>query len=524
MSNIKILDCTLRDGGYVNNWNFGLDNIKDIITSLVDSNIDIVECGFISDVLYNNDCTLFDSIKSIKYLLPKDKKHTIFVGMIALGEKEISYEKIEVCDENSITGIRLTFHQSEILYAFEFANNLLNKGYKVFMQPVGTMFYSDIELLNLIEKINRLNPFAFYIVDTLGSMNSIDLMRKFNLIDNNLNQDIQIGFHSHNNLQLSFSNSIHLINYSKKRQIIIDSTVLGMGRGAGNLCTELITQYLNDNNLHNYNLNLIFDIIDNHILRIKQKFEWGYSAPYYIAGINNCHPNYANFLINKRKLSSVDMNEILSSLPLEKKYIYDLKVIEKLYLNYNNCIVDDTVVIDKLKSIFQNSNIVILGAGKTIQTHQAIINDTIKNQNAITVSLNRQYDGFEQDYIFVSNLKKYNLYIKNSKIKNKIIITSNILTEVSKYVNVINYNNYLIKYKEQILDNVGLILLNLLSSLNVNKIFLAGFDGVQKNNNYDKNDIVTNIEEFNQYNKIISENIKIILSNSDYEFITPTIY
>ncbi|MFR7384805.1 MAG: hypothetical protein ACLUTO_10770 [Anaerostipes sp.] len=87
----------------------------------------------------------------------------------------------------------------------------MDKGYEVFMQPVGTTSYSDVELLNLFERINEMKPYAFYLVDTLGKLYAKQLLKLFYLADDNLDEDITIGYHSHNNLQLSFSNAQQLI-------------------------------------------------------------------------------------------------------------------------------------------------------------------------------------------------------------------------------------------------------------------------------------------------------------------------
>ena len=105
----------------------------------------------------------------------------------------------------------------------------------MFLQPVGTAFYSDLELLRLVEQVDRLHPFAFYIVDTLGSMLPNQVTRQFHLIDENLDSGVKVGFHGHNNLQLAFSNAQVLMGIQSKRDLILDSSVFGMGRGAGNL-------------------------------------------------------------------------------------------------------------------------------------------------------------------------------------------------------------------------------------------------------------------------------------------------
>ena len=126
MNNLQILDCTLRDGGYINNWSFGNKVTRQILKYLSEAHIDIVECGFLSDVEYDPDRTIFNDVLQIKAILPVNKVK--YVVMIALGEKEIDYEKVPKCDPNVIWGIRLTFHKHEIERAFDYAQNLMSKG------------------------------------------------------------------------------------------------------------------------------------------------------------------------------------------------------------------------------------------------------------------------------------------------------------------------------------------------------------------------------------------------------------
>lgn len=132
-----------------------------------------------------------------------------------------------------ISGVRLTFRREDAERAFSWAAAILDKGYQVFFQPVGTAFYSDMELLRLVERVNRLRPFAFYMVDTLGSMYPGQVTRQFHLIHENMDPAIRLGFHGHNNLQLAFSNAQVLLGIQAKRQLILDSSVYGMGRGRG---------------------------------------------------------------------------------------------------------------------------------------------------------------------------------------------------------------------------------------------------------------------------------------------------
>lgn len=271
---IKVLDCTLRDGGYVNNFAFGKENIIDIIKMLGKASIDIIECGFLKSNSFDENETLFGNIDIIKDFISPKFKHIMYVAMLQYGA--ISNDEIVPYDGTSIDGIRLTFHEHEIEDAFVLGKQLMAKGYKVFMQPVGTITYTDEALIELIKKINELKPFAFYIVDTLGTMYKNDLLRMFYLINHNLEKKIILGFHSHNNLQLSFANAQELIQINSTRELIIDSSIFGMGRGAGNLNTELVTQYLNTIFYPKYDNIEILKILDTYIKPLTLKYKWGY--------------------------------------------------------------------------------------------------------------------------------------------------------------------------------------------------------------------------------------------------------
>lgn len=354
MSIIKILDCTLRDGGYVNNWGFGYENIKSILSRLAKANLDIIECGFLEDIEYERQCSFFSNIEQIESLLPKDRGTSQFVAMTRYGNLDINNLKFN--NGSSIDGIRVTFHEHEADEAIEYCKQIKEKGYKVYVQPVGTTSYTDLRLLKIIEVVNTIKPYAFYMVDTLGIMKKNDILRMFHLIDNNLTKDIAIGFHSHNNLQLSFSNAQELIDIHSKRDIIIDSSVYGMGRGAGNLNSELIAEYLNSIKNKNYDIDFLLEIVDDLIKDIKEKYSWGYSVPYYLAATNNCHPNYAAYLMNKKTLPVKSIGEILRSIEGSKKELYDKQYISKLYTEYQDTILMMVMILKNLKNCLMNVN------------------------------------------------------------------------------------------------------------------------------------------------------------------------
>lgn len=176
---IQVLDCTLRDGGYVNQWRFGRKTIAAILDKLEKANIDIIECGFLTAKSSNRDCSLFSGVEEVESLLPERERHSLYVAMIAIGEKELPPSQVAPYNGTGVGGIRLTFHKKEISQAMGWGQMLMDKGYRVFMQPVGTAFYTGYRLLQLVERINDLGPYAFYIVDTLGSMYRNDVTHRF---------------------------------------------------------------------------------------------------------------------------------------------------------------------------------------------------------------------------------------------------------------------------------------------------------------------------------------------------------
>lgn len=329
---IKVLDCTLRDGGYVNSWEFGFDNIKNIIDTLSKSNLDYIECGFLKTSDYNKEKSVFSKISQLKKISNSDNLCLM-----------INYGDIKVKDlepSNNIT-LRIAFKKHERFEALEFCKSVKDKGFNIFINPMVTDSYSKEELLDLVSKVNEISPVALTIADTIGEMTTDDITDLFETIDSKLDSKIAICFHSHNNLQMSFRNAETLIKLCNKdsnndfqkqvqqRDLVIDSSIFGIGRGAGNLCTELISQYLNKYYKSDYDVRLITEVSHRYIMPIYEKTPWGCSAESYLAAINHCHPNYVKFL-SEKGFTPEEMNKVFQAIPDEKKSVFDKELIEKL--------------------------------------------------------------------------------------------------------------------------------------------------------------------------------------------------
>lgn len=276
MSQIKLLDCTLRDGGYINDWNFGFQTIRSLIRKLIEAQVDYVEVGFLRNCEYNADKAVFNNCSEMIPILPDKRGNTKFTAMALHNKYDV--EKLEDYDGDTIDAVRVTFHDYDIDEGLAFVKRVKEKGYQVFCNPINIMGYTDAQLLQIIDKVNQIKPYAFSIVDTFGSMMKEDLLRIYSLVEHNLNKDIIIGLHLHENLAQSYALAQEYIELqSGNRKSVIDASMFGMGRAPGNLCMELIMDYMNRKQEGHYNVNPVLDGIDEHIVHFKEIEPWGYN-------------------------------------------------------------------------------------------------------------------------------------------------------------------------------------------------------------------------------------------------------
>ncbi|MBQ9245143.1 hypothetical protein IJ182_02620 [bacterium] len=327
---IKLLDCTLRDGGSVNKWDFGHQNIMSILQTLNFANIDIVEIGFLQNGYQNSyDLSISDNTKNFDEKLEQIvNKNFKAVAMIDIGKFDI--EELPQKKYTYIDGIRLMFKKSELELAFQTSLKIMEKGYSLSLNPVSVTTYDERDIEQLCDKTNSLMPDILYIIDTYGLMNNEETLKYFRTFNECLDCEIEIGYHAHNNLQLAYSNSIQIINNKNNRNIVVDGSLYGMGKRAGNTPTELLAYYLNTQFDASYNLKKIDDIIEQVIMPMKNNFEWGYSLIHYIAAINGCHSDYVTYLYNEKRVPLSRISDILKLIPNDKKLIFDKTCISEI--------------------------------------------------------------------------------------------------------------------------------------------------------------------------------------------------
>lgn len=475
MNKMQVLDCTLRDGGYCNQWQFGFKNIKKITQSLTDARIDIVECGFLTEKIdkYDSDITKFNTLEQLAKVIPEKRKNANYVAMVNYGEYNV--DSLPVYDGKSIDGIRVAFHKKQLKPALEMCKVIKAKGYKVFIQAMVSLSYTDEEFLSLINMANEIEPYAFYIVDSFGMMKQKDLIRLFYMVEHNLDESIWIGFHSHNNMQLAYSNAQSLAEVKTNRNLIIDASVYGMGRGAGNLNTEIFIEYLNENIGTDYDIKPLLKIIDEILNDFYLQNYWGYSLPNYLSASHNAHPNYAMYLDDKKTLTVKDMNEIFNMMDEDKRYDYDKKYIEKIYIEYMSHR-SGQKNLEKLEKELKGKEVLLIAPGRSSAAEKEKVSEFVHNNDVKVISVNFDYEYVSTDYIFISNLRRFAEFDKGKK--GKCIVTSNIPTE-DMYA-VISYSD-LLNSEDAVEDNAGMMAIKMLIKFGAKKVYLAGIDGYSHN-------------------------------------------
>lgn len=304
---IELLDCTLRDGGHVNSWQFGKDKISRILENLNGARVDFIEMGFLRDTDYNNDRSLFSSIEQANKFLDNKEVSSNFTLMIRPDWIDFDY----LPQANKINTLRWAFYEKDFPRLVKQVEIAKNAGYAVYLNPINVFAYTNDSLKNLLLKLNDLEPDGVSIVDTFGSLLPADLTKYLSLFTDNLDKNIKLGLHLHENLSLSFALAIQFIReIGSSRDIVIDSSLLGMGRAPGNLPTELIIPLLNKEYEKVYDLQPILKTIDVEINPLKKKFKWGYSPEYALTAFNRVHRSYAEYLTDELSASLEHVSKV----------------------------------------------------------------------------------------------------------------------------------------------------------------------------------------------------------------------
>jgi len=303
-SQIKVVDCTIRDGGLLNNSQFSTELVKAVYKAVCEAGVDIIELG------YRNSKKMFSPDKYgawrfcddalLKKIVDKEKyPNTQIAVMMDSHKSEI--EDIIPREESVVDLIRIATYVKDIDKAIKISNHANQLGYDTAINIMAISHTIEWELDEALQQIEEeTKVIACYIVDSFGSLYSEDIDFYYYKYKKYIKSK-EIGIHCHNNQQLAFANTIEGII---KGTNYLDATLYGIGRGAGNCPLELLLSFLKN---PKFDLRPILEVISKEILPLKGKIEWGYHIPFMVTGILNMHPEES---INLMKLDESSPDKI----------------------------------------------------------------------------------------------------------------------------------------------------------------------------------------------------------------------
>lgn len=288
---IKILDCTIRDGGLVNDHKFDEKLVKAVYNACVAGGVDYVELG------YKADKGVFAPTKYGPWKFCDEDDMRRIVGEKSPGTKIAVMADAERCDykrdiparEKSVVDcVRVACYIHQIPMAVDMIKDATDKGYETMFQLMAVSIVSEKDILEALEIVAKSPAGGVYLVDSFGALYSEQVRRYIGMYKKAMEgTGKEVGIHAHNNQQLAFSNTVEAIICGASR---LDATIMGIGRGAGNCPMELIMSFLHNPKFH---LRPILQCTQDVFVPLSKELDWGYSIPYMITGARNQHPKTA---------------------------------------------------------------------------------------------------------------------------------------------------------------------------------------------------------------------------------------
>jgi len=290
---IKIMDCTVRDGGLINDHQFEDGFVKAVYDTCVRAGIDAMEFGYKADrkIFAPSHCGKwkFCDEDTLRHIV-NDNPTELQIAVMADAERTDYHADILPKSESVIDIVRVATYIHQIPTALDMIKDASDKGYRVTVNLMAVSTIQDRELAEALEILASTNVCAIYIVDSFGAYYSEqirDLTVQF--LKAVEGKGIEIGIHAHNNQMLAYANTLEALIVGANR---LDATINGMGRGAGNCPMELLLGFLKN---PKFNLRPVLECIQNEFLPLEKanEMEWGYKIPYMITGQLNMHPRDA---------------------------------------------------------------------------------------------------------------------------------------------------------------------------------------------------------------------------------------
>jgi 4-hydroxy 2-oxovalerate aldolase len=462
-----------------------------------------------------------------------------------INAQDVDQVELQACSESLIDMIRVASHRETLEKVFKFSSSVLQLGYEVCVNAMGFGCYCEEDVQRLVHLAAMSPPTYLYIADSFGSMtvNSVD--KAFKLLKQKLDERqivCKLGFHPHNNLQGALANSLTALNAGAN---LVDSTMFGMGRGAGNLCSELIVAALASQFPKRFSCLPCLSFIQNFLCYAQQQTEreikWGYNLPFMISGTLEVHPNYAKLLLD-RDFSVEQIWQLLHKLKESGKHIiYDKQALIDIIDRASFKAKDLSQVPYAMAHTGQE--FLIIANGPSLKTHCGLISRFMESQKCITIGLNFLDNMFVPDIHLFTSYARFRAHNHSVNTRSLLYVGSNLRNECIDAAGVAEWcqssSSFSMAENGMILtphSNVSIIASGLAIAMGANKIYYAGLDGyvdaegkVRAELFYQTLDSDSTLRSVHYYVKLhrkIQESLEIFSSilPGGIEFLTPSLY
>lgn len=393
---MKLLDCTLRDGGYYTNWDFSNDLINDYLESMRSINMDFVELGFrsLKNDGFKGGCA-FTTDSFIDSLgIPSGLRIGVMINASELAgpleKMSFALNKLfKPADKSQVSLVRIASHIHEIEQALEAVSRLKDKGYIVGLNLMQIADRSKDEIVSLAKKAGKYPLDVLYFADSMGGMNPSQTREIISAFREGWSGDL--GIHTHDNMGQAVANSVTAVEEGVSW---VDGTVTGMGRGPGNAKTEYLILALEAYRDAKSNMIPLLGTIRKHFQILQSRYSWGSNPYYYLAGKYGIHPSYIQEMLGDRRYSEEDILAVIEHLKSEGGKKFSLSNLESSRQFYSG----EPRGKWNPSDVISGRDVLILGTGPGVEVHRSALETFIRNKKPFVIALNTQ-TGIANDLI-----------------------------------------------------------------------------------------------------------------------------
>ena len=397
---VKVLDCTLRDGGYYNSWDFDPDLISAYLSAMNALQVDFVEIGFrsLKNEGFKGGCAYSTDtfINGLSFPLQLKDKIGVMVNGAELVLKKSSpvndemqtsfliqvLQKLFAPKKNSpVTMVRIACHVHEFEACLPASNWLNQQGYLVGFNLMQVADRSKVEVAQLARQASHYPIDVLYFADSMGSLNSEQVSTIINAFREGWQGEL--GIHTHDNMGQAIANSIRAV---KDGVTWVDSTVSGMGRGPGNAQTEYLSIALRDYRVQKGNATQLLELIRKYFMPLQSNYGWGINPYYYLAGKYGIHPSYIQEMLADNRYNDEDILAVIEHLKVEGGKKFSLGTLEAARHFYKGPPIGSWNPAD----VFKDLDVLIIGSGPGVARHRNAIEAYIKSYQPFVMALNTQ--------------------------------------------------------------------------------------------------------------------------------------